>query len=199
LLLFNYLAFEKIKPSIFDKIAIPLGIAGSSIVLISGENLHATGISTFDIFLLILSPSSWAFGALLGKQIKMPKSILASSALQMIGGSLFLISLSFFHGEWSALKLSAISTKSIWGLLYLTVGGSFLGYSCFAIMMKNLEARIVGTYAFVNPVVALTFGYFFGEKIFEFSIVMGASMSIAAVIMTFLGARYRKKSLFKVT
>lgn len=191
MLLFNYLAFEKIKPSVFDKIAIPLGIIGSCIVLISGENLHNTGIGAFDIFLLVLSPSSWAFGALLGRQIKMPKSILASSALQMIGGALFLIVLSFFHGEWT-FNFNTISTKSIWGLLYLTLGGSFLGYTCFAIMMKNLEARIVGTYAFVNPVVALTFGYFFGEKIFELSIVTGACMSIAAVVMTFIGARHRK-------
>jgi drug/metabolite transporter (DMT)-like permease len=191
LLLFNWIGFEKVIPSIFDFIALPLGLVGCALVLLGGESLSGGHVGFFDAFLLVLCPSVWALGSLLGRRWELPKNILVSSALQMLGGALLLLLLSVFHGDWFSFKIESVSQRSFWGLLYLAVGGSLIGYTAFATAIRNLDSRIVGTYAFINPIVAVALGFFFGEEIWKMPIILGSLLSISAVALTFTGARYR--------
>ncbi len=193
ILMMNWAAFQRVRPSSLDFIALPLGLTGSLLVVGTGEALGGGRIGSLDVAFLILSPFVWAYGSLLGKRLRMPENILVSSALQMLGGALFLGVMSLLHGDWARVAEGMISARSWWGLLYLAVGGSLFGYTAFAIAMRNLDPRIVGTYAFVNPIIAIILGYFTGEQVLRGSILTGAVLSIGSVSLTLLGARYRAR------
>jgi drug/metabolite transporter (DMT)-like permease len=69
-------------------------------------------------------------------------------------------------GEGGQLHLAAISMRSWLALLYLIVLGSGIGFTAYVYILKKSTAARVGTYAFVNPVVALLLGWVgAGEKI----------------------------------
>jgi drug/metabolite transporter (DMT)-like permease len=194
LLVFNWLAFERVRPSRYDFIALPFGLVGSGLVIATGESLSGGRVESFDILLLIVCPSVWALGSLLGRRLSLPKNILVSSALQMIGAALLLAVLSLFHGDWDQFHIAAVTSRSFWGLLYLAVGGSLLGYTAFAAAIKHLDPRLVGTYAFVNPIVAVALGYLVGEQVGQASILFGAALAVLSVVLTFVGARHRRPS-----
>ena len=191
LLLFNWALFEKVRPSAFDFIALPIGLLGSCLVIGTGKALSGESIQFFDMALLVVCPSVWAFGSLLGRRLKMPKNILASSSLQMLGGALLLVVLSGCHGDWARFSFENVTQRSFWGLTYLAIGGSLLGYTAFAVAIRNLDPFLVSSYAFVNPIIAVSLGYFFGERIGAPSILGGSALSITSVFLTFIGARHR--------
>ena len=53
------------------------------------------------------------------------------------------------------------STQSIVGWLYLVTVGSIIGYTAYVWLLANAPLGLVSTYAYVNPVVAITLGVLF--------------------------------------
>src|SRR2546427_8181773 len=58
-------------------------------------------------------------------------------------------------GEWRAWHLSPRGAGAI---AYLVVFGSIVGYSAYAYALRHASATAVGTYAYVNPVIAVLLG-----------------------------------------
>jgi drug/metabolite transporter (DMT)-like permease len=75
---------------------------------------------------------------------------LAGVALCLVGAA---------TGEISVVHPDAVSTKSLLALAYLVVCGSLVAYSAYAWLARHASARLVGTYAFVNPIVAVLLGF----------------------------------------
>ena len=44
-------------------------------------------------------------------------------------------------------------------MIYLIVIGSIVGYTAFGYALEHASATVVGTYAYVNPVVAVLLGW----------------------------------------
>src|SRR5439155_100024 len=59
-------------------------------------------------------------------------------------------------GEWSRWHLTA---KGAGAIVYLVVFGSILGYSAYTYALRHASPTIVGTYAYVNPVIAVLLGW----------------------------------------
>jgi drug/metabolite transporter (DMT)-like permease len=185
-LLFNWAAFEKIRPTLFDWIAIPIGFFGTSLVVGSGKSLSGDELSTYEIGLLVACPLFWSMGSLLSRKLVLPRSILASSAYQMIGGGALLLVLALFNHDVSEMFRHPPTSQSLWSVVYLTLMGSLLGYSAFAYLMKNVDPRLAATYAFVNPVVALFLGIWWGEKILSPEMLFGSALAILSVTTVIL-------------
>ena len=69
-------------------------------------------------------------------------------------------------------------------LLYLFVFGSLVGFTAFAFCLNELPASTVGTYAYVNPVVAVLLGSFFLGEPVSAGLVAGAILILGAVLLT---------------
>ena len=83
------------------------------------------------------------------------------------------------------LSLFRTASSDAWlGLLYLTVFGSLVGFTAFAYCLNELPASTVGTYAYVNPVVAVTLGSVFLGEPLSAGIVGGAVLILMAVVLT---------------
>ncbi len=187
MLLLNWLWFERVKPGFHDLLAIPLGIVGTLLVVGGGKTLGGASFGAFEVVLLVGCPLFWAFGSLLGRKLRMPSSILFSASVQMLAGGTFLFLLAGLRGDWA----SGTTLTSLWSLAYLTIFGSLLGYTAFAYLIQNVDPRLVGTYAFMNPVVALVLGLMWGEQILTTEVLLGALLALAAV-GTVIGSRLRR-------
>ena len=191
LLFLNWVAFERVKPSFSDFVALPLGLWGTALVLGTGHTLEGNLLNRYEIALLVACPIFWSFGSLIGRRIPLPQSTLLSSSVQMIGGGLLLFSLAILNGDLIFFTTGHPTATSLWGLGYLTIVGSLLGFSAFAYAIKHLDSRLVSTYAFVKPVVALFLGVSFGERVLTVPILSGAFLTLLSVA-TVVTSRFRK-------
>jgi drug/metabolite transporter (DMT)-like permease len=78
-------------------------------------------------------------------------------------------------GHWSA--------RSLFGLAYLITFGSLLAYSSYAWLLQNAPISKVSTYAYVNPVVAITLGWLVLSESISVLTLVGAGIIVASVAL----------------
>jgi drug/metabolite transporter (DMT)-like permease len=126
---------------------------------------------------------SWAVGSLYAQSVPRRLPLFTASAVEMLAGGAVLVLESVVMGE----RLSVFATASAsawWALGYLTLFGSLVAFTAFAFALNELPASTVGTYAYVNPVVAVTLGSVFLHEPVSPGLLAGAALIVAAVVLT---------------
>jgi drug/metabolite transporter (DMT)-like permease len=159
-----------------------LGLLGVALVARPGGAGVAAGHLT-GILALQFASLSWTLGALFSKSLKKPLPVFTASAIEMIAGSFVLLVESRLVGEDVAL-LAAASGRAWGALLYLVVFGSLIGFTAFAYCLTVLPAGTVSTYAYVNPVVAVSLGAFVLDEPLSLGLLGGAVLILLAVVLT---------------
>lgn len=158
-----------------------VGIVGVAILV------QPTGVSAAYLLgsLVILGAAfSWAAGSVYARRAPLPRRPLVATAMEMIGGAVALLLLSAATGELSRMHPERISWQSLVALLYLTVFGSLLAFSSYVWLLRHTRAAVAGTYAFVNPAVAVLLGWgFLGEALTSRVLVAGAVIILAVVVV----------------
>lgn len=163
---------------------IVLGLLGIAVLVFQpgqGENGTATDVT--GIITLLAASISWAAGSMYSRSARMPDSPLMSTAAQMLTGGTLLIIFSYFTGDWSKLDVPGISLRSYAALGYLIAFGSIIGYTAYIWLLKNADAALVSTYAFVNPVVAVLLGWLLVGEQLTVNTLTAAVIIIAAVVL----------------
>src|SRR5207245_2078156 len=108
---------------------------------------------------------------------------------QMIvgGGSVALVGT--LLGEWPSWHLSA---RGIGAMAYLVIFGSILGYSAYSYALRHASATIVGTYAYVNPVIAVLLGWLLLHEPVGPRTFIAMAMILAAVVWIQFSHRLRR-------
>jgi drug/metabolite transporter (DMT)-like permease len=134
------------------------------------------GAKWWGLALCFASAVMWASGSFLSSRIELPADPFAATSVEMLTGGLLMLPVSLFtvHG------LSP-SAGSIAGWLYLIVFGSVVGYSAYVWLLTNAPLGLVSTYAFVNPVVAITLGVLFRGEHLTWRLLVGGVIVVAAV------------------
>jgi drug/metabolite transporter (DMT)-like permease len=159
-----------------------LGLLGVFLVARPGGEPGAAP-HLLGILALQFASVAWTVGALYSKSIRRPLPVLTASAIEMLAGSLALLVESGLAGE-SPRSILAASGRAWGALAYLVVFGSLIGFTAFAYCLSKLPAGTVSTYAYVNPVVAVALGAFvLGEPVGA-SLLAGAGLILAAVLLT---------------
>jgi drug/metabolite transporter (DMT)-like permease len=116
--------------------------------------------------------------------------------MEMLAGGSALLLLGTCTGEWSRVHWQEVTPKSVLSLGYLIVFGAMLALSAYAWLLKNCEAATVATYAYVNPVIAVLLGAWFGGESFTPLMVLGAMLIVVSVFLvsTRPGLRVRPPS-----
>ena len=141
-------------------IALILGLAGIAVLA------RPSGNGAVLPVLVVLGASvSWGIGSVLAGGLPAPASPLVGSAMEMLTGGIVLIGLAAVTGELARTDPAHVSAQSLLGLLYLIGPGSLLALTCYVIALRRLPTAVVSTYAYVNPVVAVSLGaLFLGER-----------------------------------
>jgi drug/metabolite transporter (DMT)-like permease len=133
-----------------------LGVGFLGTALLVGTNpreiLHADLRGPIS---LTCASASWAFGSIYFKRHPTQASPYVSASIQMIAGGIFVTLVGLFAGEAATLHWSG---KAAAAMVYLVIFGSIVGYSSYSYALRHAPATIVGTYAYVNPVIAVLLG-----------------------------------------
>jgi drug/metabolite transporter (DMT)-like permease len=187
--LLSWLYFRERLPRLIA-FAIAVGFGGVGLLVWpSGE-----GANQFDplgILILFLAPLGWAHGSIYSqRRAKLPPSPLTASALQMLAGAGVCLVEGILIGEPSRFHPESISTESILAVVYLIVFGSMLAYTAYAWLLRKAPLSLVGTYAYVNPVVAVALGSVFLHELISVRTIV-ASIVILTAVAIIVSARAR--------
>jgi drug/metabolite transporter (DMT)-like permease len=169
--------------------AIALGFLGTALLVWpAGEG--ANSFNPAGIAILFLAPLGWSHGSIYSvSRAKLPPSPLTASGLQMLAGAAATFVEAVVVGEPAQFHPEAISLESALAVLYLVLFGSMLAYTTYGWLLRNAPLSLVGTYAYVNPVVAVALGaIFLHEEISARTLIAAAIILVAvAVIVTVRG------------
>src|SRR5262249_12869125 len=116
--------------------------------------------------LMLASSCMWAFGTVLARRKRSRASLLAAAAHQMLLGGAALVVVGLLCGEASRLTPEVFTARAVGSYLYLLVVGSLIGFTSFTWLLGHVRSSLVGTYAYVNPCVAVLVGWLIaGEEL----------------------------------
>lgn len=133
------------------------------------------------VVIVLVGSLAWALGTLYARGAPLPRRPLVAAAMQMLAGGLLLGITGLALGEGSELELSAISGESLLALAYLILAGSFIGFTAYVWLVGNAPLSLVGTYAYVNPVVAVLLGAALVGEPLGWRLALAGGLVIAAV------------------
>ena len=135
----------------------------------------------FGIFLSLTATLTWAFGTLYTKKHAVNFNPYFSLGLQMLIAGFGLTA--FSHVSTLAIPITDIPWEAWASIAYLVIFGSIIAFAAYLYALQNLATEQVSIYAYVNPMVAVIFGWLlFQEKITIF-ISVGALVTLYGVYL----------------
>jgi drug/metabolite transporter (DMT)-like permease len=126
---------------------------------------------------LTLASASWAFGSVYYKRRPSATSPYVAAAIQMGAGGALTALFGVLLGEAGSFHMTATGA---WSMAYLALFGSIVGFTAYVYALKYAPATIVGTYAYVNPVIAVLLGWWIlheavtGRTFVAMGLILGA-------------------------
>ena len=160
-----------------------LGFVGI-IVLVGPSSVGGHGnVAPLGAIVLILGSLSWAIGSFWSRDAELPESGLLTTGMEMLGGGALLLIVGALSGEFGQLDVHAISKASAIGLLYLVTFGSLLGFTSYIWLLDKVSPARLGTYAYVNPLVAVVLGWAIAGERLSIRTGVAAAIVICAVAL----------------
>ncbi len=168
--------------------ALLVGLAGVAVLMghagwLGGAHLGGAAISRGGAAALIFASLCWSVAAALSRRLPLPSSKVVSSGTQMLVGGVLLALVAAGLGELRGFHPAAVSRAAWLALLYLIVAGSILGFTAYVWLLHSQSPTKVGTYAYVNPVVAVLLGYFLGGEGLGARTIAGTLLILVSVVV----------------
>jgi drug/metabolite transporter (DMT)-like permease len=177
-------------------LALLIGLAGVAVLVSRSLNLGGEPIDRAGALALIIAALSWSVASALTRKLPLPESKVVSSGAQMLAGGIMLTVAAAALGEFHNFHLSAVSRNAWVALLYLVIAGSIIGFTAYVWLIHHESPTKVGTYAYVNPVVAVLIGYFLGGEELGLRTILGTlCVLISVVVITTTGMKKRVAAL----
>lgn len=175
------------RPSRLEVVGLAIGFAGVA-WLNAGSSL--TG-SPVGLAALLVAPLAWAFGSVWSRGRALPSPFMAAAA-QMLCGGVLLVLAGWLLGE----RFEAMPTARGWlAVSYLAVFGSIVAFSAYAWLLQNVRASLLGSYAYVNPVIAVLLGTLLaGERFGAHDLGAMAVILAGVVAITVASAARRRRA-----
>jgi drug/metabolite transporter (DMT)-like permease len=138
---------------------------------------------------LTLASASWSLGTVYAKRHPTQASPYMGAAFQMIVGGAAVALVGTVLGEWASWHLSP---RGIGAIAYLVIFGSILGYSAYSYALRHASATIVGTYAYVNPVIAVLLGWLLLHEPVGARTFIAMGMILVAVVWIQFSLKHRR-------
>ena len=171
------------RPAAAVLVGLVLGFIGIA-VLVGPADLGGHGdVRPIGAVVLILGSLSWAIGSFYSRDAELPESGLLTTGMEMLGGGALLLIVAALSGEFSRFDIHRVSGASAAGLLYLITFGSLLGFTSYIWLLDKVSPARLGTYAYVNPVVAVILGWAIAGERLSIRTGVAATIVICAVAL----------------
>ena len=164
-------------------VALLIGIGGVVALTSHSLDLGSAPIDTKGAVALVIAAMSWSIASALSRKLPLPTSKVMSSGAQMLAGGVLLTLAAGARGEFHGFHPSSVSRGAWFALLYLIVVGSIVGYTAYVWLLHHESPTKVGTYAYVNPVVAVLLGYLLGGEELGPRTLLGTLLILVSVLV----------------
>jgi drug/metabolite transporter (DMT)-like permease len=164
-------------------VALIIGIGGVAVLMSRSLHIGGAPIDSMGAAALIIGSITWSIGSVLTRKLPLPPSKVMSSGAQMLAGGILLALAAAALGEFHNFHPSTVSRGAWLALLYLIVAGSIIGFTAYVWLLHHESPTKVGTYAYVNPVVAVLLGYFLGGEALALRTILGTLCVLISVVV----------------
>lgn len=156
------------------------------VALLVGVGLKMQSAPGLAYTALLVSPILWAAGSVIARRNPLGCSPLMAAALQMLITGVIMTSLGLSLGEadqWQPTR------ESLAALLYLAIFGSCIAYGAYYWLVHEVTPAQLGTYAYVNPAVAVLLGWWLLDETMAQLQWTGTLIILASVMLVTWAAR----------
>lgn len=174
------------RPTALSWIGLITGFLGVALLLKPGSVKSINGEDSttvlFFMFMVLLGNIGWALGTYLAPRYPLPKNALVFTAIEMLAGGVSLTIAGLVKGESLEDFLDASNWSWIW-FWYLVIFGSIIAYSAYLWLVSNAPVGLTATYAYVNPIIAVTLGAVFLDEVITVNYAVGGSIIVLGVLI----------------
>ena len=164
-------------------LGIAIGFLGV-VWLNAGSSLTAT---PQGLILLLIAPIGWAFGSIWARGLDLPSPFMTAAGQMLCGGAMLIV-LGLLSGErpttWP-------SMNGLLAVAYLCMFGSIVAFTAYVWLLHNVRPALAGSYAYVNPVIAVLLGVLLNGEHFGWRDLVAMAVILVGVVVLML-ARARK-------
>jgi drug/metabolite transporter (DMT)-like permease len=135
-----------------------LGLAGVAL-LVSPNGDSSTQVNLTGAVMLVLASASWAWGSVYSKSAPLPQSPFLGTSMEMTAGGVLILLAAAAAGQFAQFRPSQVSTEAVLSWLFLVIFGSLVGFTAYIWLLGVTSIAKAGTYAYVNPIVAVFLGW----------------------------------------
>jgi drug/metabolite transporter (DMT)-like permease len=158
LLLLDWGYGGRMGPKLVEVIGIGLGLAGVAVLSAPG------GLNPVGAAVLLAAAVAWAIGSLFNRYADLPASPIRTAGMQMFASGAIMVVLGLALGEAGLLDFGSVSWKSVSAVVYL-VAVALVAVPAYNWLFTVTSPAVVGTYAFVNPLVAVLLGWALADEV----------------------------------
>ncbi|MBI5638100.1 MAG: drug/metabolite exporter YedA [Nitrospinae bacterium] len=184
----------RLNPGAWVSMGLAFGFLGVALLVLQ-NGAAEVHIDAIGAAVLLAASLSWAYGSIWARTADLPRSSLQTTGMQLLMGGLWLCIAGLLKGEAAHVGAAAWSVRSVASFFYLIFFGSIIGYSAYVYILKMSSPAKAGTYAYVNPAIAVFLGWALaGEKVTGITIVAAMIIiaSVALITMRPRGAPARE-------
>jgi drug/metabolite transporter (DMT)-like permease len=164
-------------------LAFAIGIGGVAVLVNRSLSLGGQPVDLTGAVALIVAAIGWSIASSLTRLLPLPESKVTSSGAQMLAGGVMLLMAAAALGEFHGFRFAAVSKGAWFALTYLIVAGSIVGFTAYLWLIHHESPTKVGTYAYVNPVVAVIIGYYLGGEPLGARKILGTALVLVSVVV----------------
>jgi drug/metabolite transporter (DMT)-like permease len=159
-----------------------LGFGG--VGLLMGHSALNSGPGVFvGSLAVVVGAFSWSVGIVYSRRSHLSGHPLLLSALSLLAGSVQLLLAGTAFGEYRGFSFAAVSMRSWLALGYLIIFGSVVAFTAYNWLLEHYSPTLVATHTYVNPIVAVLFGWLFAGEAVTFNVLLSAALVIGAVML----------------
>jgi drug/metabolite transporter (DMT)-like permease len=164
-------------------LAMLVGLGGVAVLVNPAVGLGQAPVDRLGAATLLVASISWSIASILSRKLPLPESKAMSSSAQMLTGGFMLTVAATVLGDFRGFSVRAIPV-GIWAALaYLIFAGSIVGFTAYVWLIHHESPTRVGTYAYVNPVIAVLLGYFAGGEGLGARTILGTLLVLVSVVV----------------
>jgi len=170
-------------------VGLALGLLGVGILTdpFAGK-AHGGAGYLWGIGALLLATTIWSFGTLHGKKNIQGSGLITQVGVQMLTAAVIGLLLAPLTGGYTH---HPVTLKAALAALYLGVFGSLIAFSAYIYLSKAWSPAKMGTYAYLNPLVAVLLGSLYLAEPFNLRMGLGMLVILAGVAIVQIRPRSR--------
>lgn len=145
------------------------------------------GGTLIGMLLVLVAALAWAYGSVRGRHTRVRQPPLVAAGLEMVAAAVLFLGVGLAVGEGARLQLGSVDPAGWLALAYLTFAGSLVGFTAYRWLLLHARTTLVGSFAYVNPVVAVSLGWLVLGERFGARVLLAGGLVVVAVLLLITG------------